>query len=85
MQVKNMRHLDSLRTTLEEIDIIFESDQSWEVKYDMIFGLCKQHLWGNLPGFSYYDPDTSYREDVEAVYYALHEYLEDGENLEKTS
>jgi hypothetical protein len=81
-----MPDLNLLRETLTVIQRIYESDLAWVFKYDMIFTLCAKKLWGNLPGFSYCDPDSSYQEDVEAVYQALQQYLEEQEKIEaKTS
>lgn len=55
---------------------IVESDFSWEVKYDLIFNEEVSRKFSSIArGFDYYDPDTSYEEDVMAWYNAAHEYL----------
>ena len=52
----------------------FTTDEEWEAKYDMIFSdqLAKRirELMGPL---DYYDPDTSYYEDVQAYVTALND------------
>lgn len=57
---------------------IVESDLSWEAKYDMIF--CKevsQKAKKLAPSFDWYDPDTTYEEDVMAFFNSFTEYLWD--------
>lgn len=52
----------------EEMSRIFnDSNLSWEEKYELIFSL-------DRPDFEYYDPDTSYEEDVIALVRAWTEY-----------
>lgn len=51
---------------------IMDSDLEWEKKYDMIFS---EEISRKFQ-LNYYDPDTSYREDVMAFMYALDEYME---------
>jgi hypothetical protein len=41
---------------------IFESNLDWEDKFDLIFS---KEISGNVK-LNYYDPDTSYEEDVRA-------------------
>ena len=76
-----MLNLSELVKVVEEIEKIYESNLTGKRKYDMVFGLCAEKLWGNLPGFSYYDPDTTYQEDVEAVVKALREYVQERQEL----
>lgn len=51
---------------------IVASDLEWEDKYDMIFS----DDVSKKVRFDYYDPDTSYQEDVEAFMYGFEEYME---------
>ena len=55
---------------------IVESDMCWEAKYDLIFSeeICRR-FHKLTPGLNYYDPDTTYEEDVMAWYNAVHMYL----------
>ena len=55
---------------------IVESDLSWEEKYDMIF--CEEiskKAKKLSPSFDWYDPDTTYEEDVMAFFNSFTEYL----------
>jgi len=57
-------------------ETIFSSDMSWEAKYDMIFSKdISRKVFDIAPGFNYYDPDTSYEEDVTAFFNSFKEYL----------
>lgn len=51
---------------------IVASDLEWEDKYDMIFS----DEVSKKVRFDYYNPDTSYQEDVEAFVYGFEEYME---------
>lgn len=53
-------------------DPTMESWDVWEPIYDKVFGggLCKRVRELN-PGFDWYDPDTTYYEDVHAFYSEL--------------
>lgn len=53
---------------------VANSDAEWETKYDLIFSDDMSLMVMDLdPGFSYYDPDTSYEDDVRAFVDALQE------------
>ena len=55
---------------------IIESDMSWEAKYDLIFSPeISQKVSELARGFDYYDPDTTYEEDVMAFFNSFKEYL----------
>ena len=55
---------------------IIESDMSWEAKYDLIFSPdIYQNVRKLARGFDYYDPDTTYEEDVMAFFNDFKEYL----------
>ena len=59
---------------------IVESNLSWEAKYDLIFSPnLSRKVFDICRGFDYYDPDTTYEEDVMAFYNAFTEYLTDKE------
>lgn len=54
------------------------NDSVWRRIYDKVFGLdssiCSR--WRDLvPGFTWYDPDSSYYDDVMAFYHAVQNYL----------
>lgn len=57
---------------------IINSDLSWEDKYDMIFS---EEISRNF-SLDYYDPDTSYQEDVMAFMGALDDYMRKQEIIE---
>lgn len=58
---------------------IVDSDISWEAKYDMIFSEdISQQFFKLASSFTYYDPDTSYEEDVMAFYNAFTDYITEG-------
>lgn len=50
---------------------IIDSDLDWNEKYNMIFSEDISHKFS----LDYYDPDTSYKEDVMAFMDALDEYM----------
>lgn len=50
---------------------IVASDLQWDEKYDMIFSEDISRKFS----LDYYDPDTSYKEDVMAFMNALDEYM----------
>lgn len=55
---------------------IVESDMSWEAKYDLIFSPeISRKVFELVRGFDYYDPDTTYEEDVMAFFNSFKEYL----------
>ena len=76
-------HWGSGMTKMYEINEIYfkaktivESDMSWESKYDLIFSEEISRKFSSIArGFDYYDPDTTYEEDVMAWYNSAHEYL----------
>lgn len=69
--------MDELEETFNYIkEIYYNEHLSWEVKYDLIFSPhCSQKFWGLAHGFDWYDPDSSYEEDVSAFFYAAKSYL----------
>lgn len=53
---------------------IFDSDINWNLKYDLIFSTdISRKVAGR---FDWYDPDTSYEEDVTYYMNAFGEYIE---------
>lgn len=54
---------------------IFESDLSWEDKYEKIFSTEISGTITRLIRLWYYDPDTSYEEDVTAFVQAFKDYM----------
>lgn len=72
-----MEDARQLKRIILLMDQILARSWDWEKKYDKIFALCKKYVWDFYPTFTYYDPDTSYEEDVRAVYEALKRHLKD--------
>ena len=58
---------------------IIASDLEWEDKYDMIFS----DEISKKVNFNWYDPDTSYEEDVLAFMSAFDEYMEKQEIISR--
>lgn len=65
-----------IQHVFDAITEVYESEISWESKYDRIFsgGLCRKFK-SLAPSFSYYDPDAGYEDDVCAFYLAAEEYM----------
>ena len=63
----------------EKAKRIIASDLEWEEKYDMIFSEEVSHKFS----LDYYDPDTSYEEDVIAFMNALDEHMRKQEIISK--
>lgn len=62
--------------------LMSEEDVDWEMKYDLIFSKEVSRrifdLFGELNiRFEYYDPDTSYEDDLRAFSSALEEKMEE--------
>jgi hypothetical protein len=76
--------INLLLVAIDNIDKIYNSDADWEYKYDRIFSFSKSTVYPLLDelgiNLGYYDPDTTYKEDVTAYYYAI---MEIKSNLEK--
>lgn len=70
-----------VHTIYKKAKRIFESDLDWDKKYDLIFSddISKRvyHL------FDWYDPDTSYEEDVTYFMRAFEEYIDEQKKLNK--
>jgi hypothetical protein len=62
---------DELSRVYREANSIYESKLSDEAKYDLIFS---KKISQKVP-FSWYDPDTSYEEDVRCFMNAFREYM----------
>ena len=56
---------------LAEARLIMTDLLSWEEKYDYLFYLYAKKVRPLVGQLDYYDPDTSYQEDVEALYAAM--------------
>lgn len=70
------------RQMVKKMDAIIQNDEndSWETIYDNIFSEeVSMSIFAKWPGFSYYDPGTSYYEDVMALFYAFKEYVHEKE------
>lgn len=59
------------KSIYERAKRIIDSDLSWEDKYDMIFSEEISRKFS----LDYYDPDTSYQEDVMAFMGALDDHM----------
>ncbi len=65
-----------LRHLVSELEEVLDDDElSWERKYTLVFGSHRTKVVPLLKRagltLDYYDPDTSYEEDVRAYVYAL--------------
>lgn len=56
---------------------IIDSELGWEEKYDLIFSESISKAVFRLIDLDYYDPDTSYEEDVLAFVQALKDKVQD--------
>lgn len=70
-----MKILEELRDLQIQVNEIFNSEVSWEVKYDLIFSDQISRRVFTLIKLDYYDPDTSYQEDVTAFVNAFNEKM----------
>ena len=69
MMGKIMRYL----RLAEEVFQIAESEVPAKTKYKLIFSKDLSQSLGQLFPLDYYDPDTSYEDDIQAYVTALHE------------
>ena len=72
---------EQLRKYLDNAKVlhgIIHSTASWETKYDAGFDLAIDH---NMISDNYYDPDTSYEEDIRAFNRAVQDTVPDYEKL----
>ncbi len=67
-----MSIVDAIFLTVKDIQKAWNLEVSWEVKHEIIF-----EVWKDSPKVmcleDYCDPDTSYEEDVTALYQAIME------------
>lgn len=68
--------LTELRDLHTQVNEVFNSGLDWEMKYDLIFSERVSRRIFNLITLDYYDPDTSYQEDVTAFVNAFNEKME---------
>lgn len=66
-----------LKTIHEQANRIFNSEASWEAKYDLIFSDAISEKVFREIHLDYCDPDTSYEEDVTAFINAFNQKMED--------
>lgn len=71
---------NSLRTLAIELREVLDDDElEWKQKYDLVFQTHRHKIEPALEdaglNLEYYDPDTSYEEDVRAYVYALERLL----------
>lgn len=71
MSLKELQELHS------EARKIFDSNLSWEAKYDLIFSKQISQRVFALIDLDYYDPDTSYAEDLTAFMDAFDAAMKD--------
>lgn len=67
--------LTKLQDLLNLTNKIFKSDISWEAKFDLIFSDNISRAVFDLISLDYYDPDTTYEEDVSAFVHAFRDYV----------
>ena len=65
----------------KKVQTVIESDISWETKYDYVFSKQISTRVFQLINLDYYDPDTTYKADVEAFANALNEYCKIYKNV----
>ncbi len=67
----------SLVDYINRCEDLIESKSTWEFKYDRVFNIFSEQIRPLIKelgvSFDYYDPDTSYQEDVMALIQALRE------------
>lgn len=66
-----MEYSEKLRIYERAKRIVESNEIDWDDKYDLIFSEEISQKFN----FDYYDPDTSYKEDVEAFISAFDEYM----------
>ena len=72
--MKNIQKLQKLNKKANEI---YDDDElTWEEKYDLIFSEKISRKVHSLITLDYYDPDTSYQEDVSAFVCAFNEKMQ---------
>ena len=77
----NYYELEKIVTLLDALTYHPTDDEGWSKRYDIVFSdnISKRavQLYNNLSEsrFDYYDPDTSYQEDVEAFVKAITEHF----------
>ena len=72
--MKNIQKLQKLNKKANEI---YDDDElTWEEKYDLIFSEKLSRKVHALITLDYYDPDTSYEEDVSAFVSAFNERMQ---------
>jgi hypothetical protein len=69
---------EKLRKLNEKANIIYNDEfLTWDEKYDQIFSEKISRKVFDLIRLDYYDPDTSYEEDVSAFMRAFNERMKD--------
>lgn len=84
MRLITKENYDKLNSAYERIMCIYNAaceysgDDTWCDAFNAIFGggYC-QIVHECIPNFSWYDPDTSYQEDISAFVWALEELMKD--------
>lgn len=67
-----------LRALAQRAQRIFDSEASWEVKFELILSDdLAQRVYTLDPNFTYSDPDTTYEDDTTAFVRALVERVSD--------
>ena len=68
---------NSIESAFNQIHLLYESELTWKDKYEKIFsGGLYRKFTEYAPGFSWYDPDADYEDDVRAFYWAVKEYMD---------
>lgn len=75
MDCSQVYQLKKLFDLIDKADSIYESDREWEDKYDQIFDMRIGSQISQLGyRFDWYDPDSSYEEDVTYYMNALRDW-----------
>ena len=69
-------HITLLRELHKTVNKIYDSEADWETKYDLIFSESISKTIFREIHLHYYDPDTSYEEDVTAFVNAFNDKME---------
>lgn len=76
----NLKEIENFEKIFKKLTNIVESDLDWDVKFDLVFSKNISQKMLSIYSFEWYDPDTSYCEDVMAFYRAA---KEKNESLQK--
>ena len=72
------KKIQKIFDAIEQAEAIVDSNASWETKFNIVFAMgIHRDIREIEPDFDWYDPDTSYQEDVSSYVLALREWRRD--------